>query len=239
MNLLFFLPLAILSQSSMIESSLLGTRLVSRVGFLLELGNNRAILHLGATDAPDTKLAIESGRLLHNQLSNVAKRIVGMDNNAEMISLLFDKYGVDSIVFGDIEIRSDYPEGDFDVIVAGEIMEHLSNPGRALDALRASLAPQGVLVITVPNAYSFKGFLRALFGYELIHQDHVLHHSLHTLRSLLQRHGYEIEKTVNYVNGGRSPLAAIANKLLKFFPRLAEGVAVVCRASNGGPKLLT
>ena len=46
--------------------------------------------------------------------------------------------------------------------MVGEILEHLSNPGLALDALRSITSPGAIVVATVPNAYSLKGFLRAI-----------------------------------------------------------------------------
>ncbi len=109
-------------------------------------------------------------------LRRVASHIVGMDNSIEMVELLKTECNLDDILIGDIEKPADYPKAHFDIVVAGEIFEHLSNPGRALEALRASVSPNAKLVITVPNAYSLKGFLRAIVGHELIHPDHVLHH---------------------------------------------------------------
>lgn len=42
----------------------------------------------------------------------------------------------------------------FDVVIAGEIIEHLPNPGRFLERARAHLADGGELIVTVPNARS-------------------------------------------------------------------------------------
>ena len=89
--------------------------------------------------------------------------------------------------------------------LAGEIFEHLSNPGLSLDALKANLTPDALVVITVPNAYSLKGFLRAFVGYELIHPDHTLHHSRRTVDALLARHGFAADHAFSFVNGGSGP----------------------------------
>ena len=65
--------------------------------------------------------------------------MVGMDNNMRMIEFLRYNYKIEDIHFGDIEIVDDYPDEPFDVIVVGEILEHLSNPGWLLmrcEALR-------------------------------------------------------------------------------------------------------
>ena len=214
----------------MIKSSLRDLKLVDRAAYLLEACRGRRVLHLGATDAPATEAALRGGYFLHGQLRQVAAAIVGMDNNQAMIDLLRIAHGIDDICYGDIEVCGDYPAGRYDVVVAGEILEHLSNPGRALAALRDHLGPDTRLIVTVPNAYSLKGFLRAWAGHEWIHPEHVAHHSLRTLSELLRRHGFAVEQAFGYVNGGSGMAARVTNRLLRRFPQLAEGVGVVCRA---------
>lgn len=211
------------------NSSFKGIKLVDRASYLLNLCRGKRVLHLGATDAPETENAINDGRYLHLKLAEVASHLVGMDNNMRMIEFLRYNYKIEDIHFGDIEIVDDYPDEPFDVIVVGEILEHLSNPGLALDALRSITSPGAIVVATVPNAYSLKGFLRAITGHEFIHPDHTLHHSQGTLKELLSRHGFEIEQSFSFVNGGDCVSAKVTNQILKLFPQLAEGIGVCCR----------
>lgn len=203
-------------------------KLVNRIDYLREFCSGKRVLHLGATAAPTTKEAISSGRFIHTQLDDVARYLVGIDIDKEMIQWLFDNHGINNIKYGNIEILESYPKEDFDIIVVGEILEHLSNPGEALDALRFIAKPFSKLIITVPNAYSFKGFCRALIKHELIHPDHVLHHSPHTLKSLLKRSGFLIDEYFSYVNGGQGNFASAANLFLRLNPQLAEGIGVIC-----------
>ena len=213
----------------MIRSTVRHLPLVDRAGLVLKLCENKRVLHLGATDAPETEAAIRHHRFLHFQLATVAAYLVGMDNNQDAINLLSAKYGVRNIRYGDIEKSSEYPKEEFDIVIAGEILEHLSNPGRALDALNEILSPGTTVVVTVPNAYSFKGFCRAFAGHEWIHPDHTLHHSPRTLDALLSRHGFSIDSTFCVINGGTGLLARSTNQFLKLAPQLAEGIGVVCR----------
>jgi SAM-dependent methyltransferase len=216
----------------MIRTTVSHLRLVDRVEFVLKLCKNQRVLHLGATDAPETEAAIQHHRFLHFQLATVASHLVGMDNNQDAIELLAVKHGVTNIHYGDIEVADDYPKGKFDVVIAGEIFEHLSNPGRALDALKKNLSPGTTLVVSVPNAYSLKGFCRAFAGHEWIHPDHTLHHSPRTLYALLSRHGFSIDSTFSVINGGTGLLARSANWFLKLTPQLAEGIGVVCKPTK-------
>lgn len=202
---------------------------LDRVRYLQDLCAGKRVLHLGATDSPVTKSAIENGRFLHTRLMETADEVVGMDLDAAMIAWLKDEHGITNILAGNIEVPSEYPQGPFDLVVAGEIFEHLNNPGAALAALRSVLGGTERLVISVPNAYSIKGVLRALGGHEWIHPDHVLHHSASTLNTLLRRHDFEPVEWFAYVNGGQGVAASVVNGIIRLFPRVAEGIGVVAR----------
>jgi 2-polyprenyl-3-methyl-5-hydroxy-6-metoxy-1,4-benzoquinol methylase len=52
----------------------------------------------------------------------------------------------------------------FDVVVAGDIIEHLSNPGLMLDGIRSRLATNGRVIISTPNAFGVASWLRVLTG---------------------------------------------------------------------------
>ena len=212
----------------MIKASLHGIFFVNRINYLKDLCKGKKVLHLGATDSPMTKEAVQNGHLLHFALSEVCEDIVGLDLDASMIQWLSDNHGINNIKHGNIENLKDYPQDDFDIIIAGEIFEHLSNPGKALDCIRSTTSSSTTLVMTVPNAYSIKGFLRTLLKYELIHPDHTLHHSPHTLKTLLERHGFSVKNYFSYVNGGTGTLASMTNQFIKLNPQLAEGIGVIC-----------
>lgn len=213
----------------MIKYKLDNITFVDRIDYIQDLCKDKKVLHLGATDAPETIDAVKKNRLLHLKIKEVSSSLVGLDISAEMIQWLSKNQQINNIRYGNIENPEDYPQEDFDVVVAGEIFEHLSNQGKALDAIKASITPTTKLIITVPNTYSLKGFLRAVGKHELIHPDHTLHHSPYTLKSLIERHGFIIQSYFSYVNGGQGLAANIANYLLQSFPQLAEGIGVICR----------
>jgi 2-polyprenyl-3-methyl-5-hydroxy-6-metoxy-1,4-benzoquinol methylase len=54
------------------------------------------------------------------------------------------------------------PDGPFDLIALTDVLEHLEDPRRCLAALRAQLAPDGLLVISTPNRRSLPGARRWL-----------------------------------------------------------------------------
>jgi 2-polyprenyl-3-methyl-5-hydroxy-6-metoxy-1,4-benzoquinol methylase len=107
----------------------------------------------------------------------------------------------------------------FDVVVAGEVIEHLDEPGPFLRAMRELAKPDGVLLVTTPNAYRLLNFIAPLTGSELVHQDHTAWHSPQTLRTLLERNGWRVDEIAYYrtpprrgtpvTNAVRSTLAAL------------------------------
>ena len=54
------------------------------------------------------------------------------------------------------------PAGPFDLIALTDVLEHLEDPRACLAALRAQLAPEGLLVISTPNRRSLPGARRWL-----------------------------------------------------------------------------
>jgi 2-polyprenyl-3-methyl-5-hydroxy-6-metoxy-1,4-benzoquinol methylase len=91
----------------------------------------------------------------------------------------------------------------FDVVFAGELLEHLSNPGMFLAKANSHLKENGLLVLTTPNAFSLQVFLRNILGMKLyINEEHVCFYELNTLRHLLDRYGFKIEDIYWHVRPG-------------------------------------
>ena len=83
----------------------------------------------------------------------------------------------------------------FDTIVAGELIEHLSNPGEFLEGCRRALRPRGRLVITTPNPFSLMYGLMYLKNYKsAFNHEHALWLCPQTIEALAQRCGFHVEK---------------------------------------------
>ena len=80
----------------------------------------------------------------------------------------------------------------FDTIVAGEIIEHLENPGQCLQALRRHLKPGGVLIVTTANPfYALQSWKIWRHGRPRCNEGHVAWFDPLTLTELLRRTGFE------------------------------------------------
>jgi hypothetical protein len=104
----------------------------------------KSVLHLGCTDYPLTRSAIEQNRLLHQRLAGSASSIVGVDADEAGIKELRKLMPGYEFVFFNAERLTDCVElkhRRFDLVVAADILEHVCNAGRFLECARSFLAP--------------------------------------------------------------------------------------------------
>ena len=119
----------------------------------------------------------------------------------------------------------------FDIILAGEVVEHLDNVGSFIDSCVRILSQNTKLVITLPNAYSVKRFLIAcLARKEHVHPDHTAYFSPSTLTRIAARHGLRITSMCGYIWENPTWGNRIANMVARTFiavfrsPLLGDGL---------------
>ena len=104
--------------------------------FLIDSCRNLDVLDLGCADFPYTLHAIQSKTWLHQKIRDVSKTCIGLDKDDRSVKILQEEYGYEKIIQGDVEALDNLSLGEFDVVVAGELIEHLNNPGRFLESVR-------------------------------------------------------------------------------------------------------
>jgi SAM-dependent methyltransferase len=223
-------------------------RVVDRVAYLLEQARGRRVVHLGFVDAGLMQRRREHGAWLHARLAGSARELVGVD---------LDEAGVElARAAGYQALAADCQSGaalralglaPADLVVAGELLEHLDCPGRFLEAVKPLLAPGGALLLTTPNATALGNFLAALRHHEAVNPDHVSWYSWRTLVTLLGRHGWVVRDFCYYAYEDAAPPAArglppaarlrrrgaaavraATRSLLPRWPSLADGLVVRC-----------
>jgi SAM-dependent methyltransferase len=88
--------------------------------------------------------------------------VVGVDVDREALAEA-RSLGIDT-VWADVADALPFDEESFDVVVLGELLEHLPLPRRTVGEARRVLRRGGRLVGSVPNAYRLKARLRFLLG---------------------------------------------------------------------------
>jgi 2-polyprenyl-3-methyl-5-hydroxy-6-metoxy-1,4-benzoquinol methylase len=176
--------------------------LESRVDYILELARGaESIAHMGCTDAPYTDYRIANSQLLHAKLLEVNPSTVGIDVEAGAIAKL--QRAFPDAWFEEVDVTTeelpDLLVGAFDLVVAGEVLEHVADAGSFLDGARRLLSPNGLLCVSVPNACSPKIGLRALLGREAVHPDHLTYYGPRTLVRALDQAGLRVVYLATYV----------------------------------------
>jgi 2-polyprenyl-3-methyl-5-hydroxy-6-metoxy-1,4-benzoquinol methylase len=76
----------------------------------------------------------------------------------------------------------------FDLILACDVIEHISNPGKFFERVPHILSDEGYLIVSVPSAFSFSVLKLWFLGKEQVHKDHVYYFSPKTLATLCSRY---------------------------------------------------
>ncbi|OIP27500.1 hypothetical protein AUK22_05520 [bacterium CG2_30_54_10] len=202
-----------------------------RKEFILSRSAGKKVLHLGCADWPYTEERLRSGALLHLALRRVAPQTTGLDVQPVGIELL-RRAGIPDVHLGDAQksLLELFP-CPFEVLVAGEVLEHLPNPGVFLQSLAGVCSEDSSLLITVPNFACLKRFPRLLWRIELVHPDHVSYYSYSTLNRLLELTGFRIIEWMAYW-GDNNFLSKLANPLFRRLPFLqyyADGFCISAR----------
>jgi SAM-dependent methyltransferase len=113
-------------------------------------GPHRHVLDLGCRDGALTR-SYTGGNT-----------VVGVDIDRDALAEAA-KLGIET-VWANLDEPLPFPAEAFDVVVAGELLEHLRFPERLLAEADRILAPGGTIVGSVPNSYRLKNRFRFLLG---------------------------------------------------------------------------
>src|SRR5688572_15016656 len=128
--------------------------LVQRLELIRSVCAGKRVLHLGCTNWPYTHEALRGGVLLHTDLERHASELYGFDFDQQGIDVLSGE-GVANLYQADLENLDAVDLNEtFDVILAGEMIEHLNNPGLFLTGIKRFMNPSTKLVVTTINAYN-------------------------------------------------------------------------------------
>lgn len=119
--------------------------------FQAAIGRGKRVLDLGCRSGAFTLNFLEGNDVVGLDVDRVA-----LAKAAEL--------GIDTVV-ANVEEPLPFADASFDVVVAGELLEHLQFPEALVAEARRVLRPGGVLVGSVPNAFRLQSRLRFLRGH--------------------------------------------------------------------------
>ncbi len=158
--------------------------------------------------------------LLKLKILTKAQYIAGVD----IVDLEQEKL-LDSFLKLNIENENlPYHEDFFDVIICGDVLEHLIDPWSTVSKLKNYLKPQGVLIASIPNFREIKNlfsiFFRGDFKYVnagILDITHLRFFCKKNIVELFLNAGFEIEKVTFKLSPKRNLLHILTLGLLKNF----------------------
>lgn len=149
----------------------------------------------------------------------------GVEMSAWASAYARDQLGLD-VRTGTLEAAA-FADGQFDVVVLADVIEHLFDPPATVREIRRVLAPGGRLLLLTPDVGSLMARLAGPRWWGLL-DDHYFYFSRSTLRRLLEREGFAIERITAL--GRVFPLAHWAFKLAPYSRGLERAVSGAIRA---------
>lgn len=183
------------------------------------IGKHKKVLDLGCYDGRDSELILKQGN-----------EVYGIERITEAAKTAREK----GIIVSNIDLeKNDWglPNKFFDVILAGEIIEHILDTDQFLKKIYKHLKDDGILILTTPNLASFGRRLLLLIGKNpfievsnkrevnnFLPVGHVRYFVKGSLYKLLEYYGFNIvELTADSFNIGLFHSKILA----KFFPTLS------------------
>jgi SAM-dependent methyltransferase len=151
------------------------------------VGNGRRVLELGCSTGFVSALLKENGC-----------SVIGVEIDplaAQRAALICDRVLIRDLRSQDWSVDLD---DTFDVVLMGDVLEHLASPQTLLKHLPSMLNPGGYIVVSLPNVVHWTVRAKVLFGrfrYQpvgLLDFTHLRFFDLRGARALIESSGYEI-----------------------------------------------
>jgi 2-polyprenyl-6-hydroxyphenyl methylase / 3-demethylubiquinone-9 3-methyltransferase len=102
--------------------------------------------------------------LLTEPLTRLGARATGVDAAPELIVAAREHAAAMGLDIDYRERTVEETEGQFDLVTAMEVVEHVTDPGAFLKALAKRLAPGGLLILSTPNATGWSKLMMITLG---------------------------------------------------------------------------
>lgn len=157
--------------------------------FIVERCRGRSVLDIGCINHSAANAITLGDDWLHRRIKDAAASVTGLDTLAEDAAVLNGR-GYD-ITVADAQ---DFDLGrTFDVVVAADLIEHLTDIGGFLRSVQRHMTQGSSLILTTPNPFGFEQMMQVLLrGRAVVNAEHTVWLDPGVAFALLQREGLEV-----------------------------------------------
>lgn len=158
--------------------------------FLRKVGRGKVVLDVGCAWGTLGKLLLEKK----------AAKMFGIEKNKEMAEEAKKNY--EKIIIADVELVSDlpFPKGYFDIIIFGDVLEHLRSPGNVFKKFKRYLSDNGFILVSLPNIANWNPRFNLFIGnFEytptgILDTSHLRFYTKKTGKQLIEHAGYKVKE---------------------------------------------
>ena len=203
----------------------------NKIDWIIKFIKEKKVLDLGCVQHNLAKA--KDPDWLHGILVSHAKSVLGVDYLQNEVSAL--KLQGYNIVCANVE-KMELGD-DFEVIVAGDLIEHLSNFGQFMERISEHLGEGGIFLVTTPNPVNILRFVQVLFsGRAGANPEHTCWFTEKVLDQLAARYGFNIldvayvDDSYQYYNKKKWwPGLALNYILCRIRPQFCETLCIALR----------
>lgn len=161
-----------------------------KISFFMPRCKGKEVLDLGVVQHEREKY--KYGTWLHRAIKSTSKELTGLDIDEDGVKYLNENnYNVVYEDAQDFNLNK-----QFDVVCAGDIIEHLDNISGFLTSIKKHMKTDGVLLLSTPNPFWWRTSLTVLLSKNARpHKQHTCWFCEATLKQVLERFNMEIIET--------------------------------------------
>lgn len=188
------------------------------------IGNNKRILDLGCANG-----------FISKKIQERNNEVIGIEISSTNVKICNEK-GIKCIELDIEENEFPFPINSFDVVYAGELIEHLIDTSGFLQKIKKVLKKDGYLVLTTPNIAALTRRIKLLFGInphlETCLEEgagHLRYFTFKSLKDLLIKNGFYIKNsTTDFISLHKLKMV----KISKIFPALGRQIIIKAGIKN-------
>lgn len=150
-----------------------------KFSFIVSYCKGKTVLDVGCIGQDK---GVDHNDWLHGRIQKVAERLVGSDINSEEIGKL-NSQGFEIYLPEELNANDQY-----DLIVMGDVIEHVNDPGAFLSFYSDFLKPDGEMIICTPNSFGIRYFIQVLvYGKPGTNDEHTISFDPYVILELFKR----------------------------------------------------